>query len=691
MISKWGVKNFKSILNANLELAPLTVFCGVNSSGKSAFLRSIAMLAQSVRTDDEQQINLKGDLVDLGSFDHIYCKKAPKHRSKFSDNSTIEEGTVGINFTIEQKEDKTKESNLINFEFEFRGYMGLSAGWQGIRSLYMEHKIIGADNDGVYYIGKNNSIQNMDEPRNSGDALDAVSAGKIKAKFNEMGILHNEDMDLIRKPHICSPKYKHIKGSEKIRYSNFLPERLSFKLKYCEGNRRDQISQATDIFLDLISEFPDEKLPLTPNAYSYAESKLNLHGINDYEDGYYILPEPKDGNQCMQGGVKVGVFAYVFVASLKGILENKDITEKIHHDEIFLIEDIDDYQYYNDFIDNKDLLALAVWYEGISNLDAHEKKIVEDRLKEDSFKDTIKNLMYVTNRSDFDVLYFHYEELPAELKEAQNYLYNFFSSDTGHPCIKYLGPLRVEPKYEYETTSGENICIDAKGENVAAVIDNLKRVDYMVKDFIDSKGQKHPEKRFTEALVHWMNYIEFADEFKTSELKSKERESKESKNVKFELKMNIDGDYYDLPQLGTGVSQILPILVICLASSVGSTIIIETPEEQLHPKVQSKLADFFIAMALSGRQCLIETHSEYIIEQIRYRIIKSPIDVPLHEKVKLYFVSKRDGLSHFEEIETNEFGAQTEWPDDFFDEAHIISSKIMDEVIKKMDSEEVNE
>jgi len=40
MISKWGVKNFKSILEADLELAPLTIFTGTNSSGKSSFLQT---------------------------------------------------------------------------------------------------------------------------------------------------------------------------------------------------------------------------------------------------------------------------------------------------------------------------------------------------------------------------------------------------------------------------------------------------------------------------------------------------------------------------------------------------------------------------------------------------------------------------------------------------------------------------
>ncbi len=48
----------------------------------------------------------------------------------------------------------------------------------------------------------------------------------------------------------------------------------------------------------------------------------------------------------------------------------------------------------------------------------------------------------------------------------------------------------------------------------------------------------------------------------------------------------------------------------------GPTLIIEEPEQNLHPALQSRLADFFCALYVQhGYQCLIETHSEYIIRR----------------------------------------------------------------------------
>jgi len=81
MITKWGVKNFKSILDAELELAPLTIFTGVNSSGKSVFLDSIVMLAQAARSKDNGTVVVAGNLLDLGDFDRIYNNKASEYRN----------------------------------------------------------------------------------------------------------------------------------------------------------------------------------------------------------------------------------------------------------------------------------------------------------------------------------------------------------------------------------------------------------------------------------------------------------------------------------------------------------------------------------------------------------------------------------------------------------------------------------
>ena len=84
-----------------------------------------------------------------------------------------------------------------------------------------------------------------------------------------------------------------------------------------------------------------------------------------------------------------------------------------------------------------------------------------------------------------------------------------------------------------------------------------------------------------------------------------------------------DGVAHTPRNVGSGISYLISILIVCLASEKNSTIIIENPEIHLHPKAQSKLTEFLYFIAKSGRQIFIETHSEHIINSIRVGITKN--------------------------------------------------------------------
>jgi hypothetical protein len=72
MLTKWGITNFKSIYNADLDLAPLTVLTGTNSSGKSSFIQSILMVAQTLQNQfPERALILNGSLTELGKLEQV--------------------------------------------------------------------------------------------------------------------------------------------------------------------------------------------------------------------------------------------------------------------------------------------------------------------------------------------------------------------------------------------------------------------------------------------------------------------------------------------------------------------------------------------------------------------------------------------------------------------------------------------
>lgn len=89
--------------------------------------------------------------------------------------------------------------------------------------------------------------------------------------------------------------------------------------------------------------------------------------------------------------------------------------------------------------------------------------------------------------------------------------------------------------------------------------------------------------------------------------------------------INGDKHSYEVPfdYLGVGSRQLIILLiniaiVITEASSKDypTLVTIEEPEQNIHPAIQSKLADMFLDFYLNyGCQCIIETHSEYIIRR----------------------------------------------------------------------------
>ena len=73
MITKWKIFNFKSIRKeTDLPLAPLTLFAGPNSSGKSTVLQSILLIAQTLAHKvGSRSVVLNGAMAKLGQFDDL--------------------------------------------------------------------------------------------------------------------------------------------------------------------------------------------------------------------------------------------------------------------------------------------------------------------------------------------------------------------------------------------------------------------------------------------------------------------------------------------------------------------------------------------------------------------------------------------------------------------------------------------
>ncbi|GKU79427.1 DUF3696 domain-containing protein [Paenibacillus sp. L3-i20] len=269
-------------------------------------------------------------------------------------------------------------------------------------------------------------------------------------------------------------------------------------------------------------------------------------------------------------------------------------------------------------------------------------------------------------------------DLPDFASYASESITNYFTNN-----VKYLGPLRDEPKPIYPHAGAtDSRDVGYKGEHTAAVLELHKntKIDYISPSDLNIESNTHIVKNdfLISAVLDWLRYMGVVSNVETTD-KGK---------LGHELKVSVNEDmkWHDLTHVGVGVSQVLPILVLSLLASKGSTLIFEQPELHLHPKVQTRLADFFVSMTNIGKQCIVETHSEYLINRLRYRTVVSQ-DSNFTNNIILYFVEKERGNSKYKAIRINKFGVIEEWPKGFFDESEEMSASILKAAMAKRKKE----
>ncbi|SCF44517.1 AAA family ATPase [Micromonospora mirobrigensis] len=126
----------------------------------------------------------------------------------------------------------------------------------------------------------------------------------------------------------------------------------------------------------------------------------------------------------------------------------------------------------------------------------------------------------------------------------------------------------------------------------------------------------------------------------------------------------------NLADAGTGLAQVLPILVQCVLDELrGDDLkplqIIEEPEMHLHPAAHAALADLYLdTVRATGTHFLIESHSETLLLRLRRRIAEGTCEPGA---VAVYVVDQQDGVSTAQRVAIDELGnLGAGWPDGYF-------------------------
>ena len=118
--------------------------------------------------------------------------------------------------------------------------------------------------------------------------------------------------------------------------------------------------------------------------------------------------------------------------------------------------------------------------------------------------------------------------------------------------------------------------------------------------------------------------------------------------------------------VGSGISYVASMIIMCLATPEHGIVIIENPEVHLHPLAQSRLCEFFYFVGVNNRQLFIESHSDHIFNGFRAGITTHEMDKKL---IKINFVSQEgDGLTKTECVEIGARGYIVNQREDMFDQ-----------------------
>lgn len=189
--------------------------------------------------------------------------------------------------------------------------------------------------------------------------------------------------------------------------------------------------------------------------------------------------------------------------------------------------------------------------------------------------------------------------------------------------LEYLRPSRVGPLRLYKPVAPKPRSVGYSGETAVHLLQGGadQIVGWSERDPVDLSAPEAgtdrpwPEKRarLDEAVQHWMSLLGLAEHVS----------ARERADRLLEVAITPRGrEVQVLPDVGFGLSQVLPVIVAGLSLPPGGTLIVELPEAHLHPVAECGLAEFLVALSQNGRQILVETHSEALIRQLR-RLVRA--------------------------------------------------------------------
>ena len=216
-----------------------------------------------------------------------------------------------------------------------------------------------------------------------------------------------------------------------------------------------------------------------------------------------------------------------------------------------------------------------------------------------------------------------------------------------------LGPLREYPRRQYGWAGARPYDVGQRGERaIDAILAATARGETQN---IEPRQWHMP---FQSVIAYWLKHLGLIESFSIREI------APGANLYQAWVKRDQSSDDVLLTDVGFGVSQVLPVVVLLAYVPEGSTVLLEQPEIHLHPSVQSGLADYILwAARKRSVQVIVESHSEHLLRRLQRRVAEESASA---QEVKLYFTSMDGSEAKLRDLELNQWGEIQNWPDNFF-------------------------
>ena len=654
------LKNFKSIQEANLDLANLNLLVGANSSGKSSLIQAILFLAQNARNLNEQsslgRMDLNGTLVGFGSFEETLCRYSDEASKFIGLSGTFQLATNNVYRRSQRMKNShySRKTKSIEWSMELLPSNSKADDTAVSRASKVKYLEDGKVIEQITYngnTGKTGDDSSLNLPENLAPYFKPHSTGELDTLVDPTDVEETTTSfyENVVDDHLRSEtewRKTHLEG---LTFLNGLPI-----TGYEKSTRLDTLlaSQKTlwdqefiKILIDVVLE--DEmrasrRLKLDPKIQK--DQSSNFKDRDDAVSAYVgeinsILFD--DSAATDEDPIVTRRFEFLMDPSILGLVQN-----------------IDDIKF--------DMGKRGL---GQMNLSIDVSDSLKSRVK-DFWADVEKR---VISESSYGMAIASFAKFPtesparrksdgsrsiesirenAELFQPTSGGLREFNSFLAEK-VKYLGPLRWDPRevYGFEAMSPTpQMPLGRRGEMLA------KKLDQNPVGYFPVCNESTPMSRRRSTLVNalegWMEFMGMPGKLDVEPIGA----------YGFRIKV----DEKALAMIGTGISQVLPVLVLCLLSKPGDLILLEEPELHLIPGIQQKLMEFLLEMSKRDRSFIIETHSEYMVTRLRRIAVEKPDSI---KSFKIFFTEIGETGTEYKEIAMDGNGFISAWPKNFFDHA----------------------